>query len=44
MTSAQLKNIRGEVAGQIEEQLAELRLVRGETRREDGLLRRILSL
>ena len=44
LTSAQLKRIRGEVAEQIEEQLAELLLVREQTRRGDGLLRRILSL
>ena len=44
LTKAQLKRIRGEVAEQIEEQLAELLLVREQKRRHDGLLRRILSL
>ena len=44
LTKAQLKRLRGEVAEQIEEQLAELLLIREQTRREDGLLRRILSL
>lgn len=44
LTKAQLKRIRGEVAEQIEEQLAELLLVREQKRRDDGLLRRILSL
>lgn len=44
LTKAQLKRIRGDVAEQIELQLAELLLIREQTRRGDGLLRRILSL
>jgi len=43
-TKAQLKRIRGEVAEQIEEQLAELLLLREQSRREDGFLRRLLTL
>lgn len=44
LTKAQLKRIRGDVAEQIELQLAELLLIREQSRRGDGLLRRILSL
>ena len=43
-TKAQLKRIRSEVAGQIEEQLSELLLLREQSRRSDGLLRRLLTL
>lgn len=43
-TKAQLKRIRSEVAEQIEEQLAELLLLREQSRREDGFLRRLLTL
>ena len=43
-TKAQLKRIRSEVAEQIEEQLAELLLLREQSRREDGLLRRLLTI
>ena len=44
LSKAQLKHIRGEVAQQIEKELAELLLVREQQRRSDGLLRRILTL
>ena len=44
LTKGQLKRIRGDVAEQIELQLAELLMLREQSRREDGLLRRILSL
>ena len=43
-TKAQLKRIRNDVAEQIEEQLAELLLLREQSRREDGLLRRLLTI
>lgn len=39
-----MQNIRSEVAGEIEEQLNEMLLVREQKRGEDGLLRRILSI
>ena len=44
LTKAQLKKLRGQVAQEIEEQLAELLLVREQNRKSDGLLRRILSI
>lgn len=44
LSKAQQKRIRGEVAEQIEEQLAELLLVREQQRRGDGLLRRLLTI
>lgn len=43
-TKAQQRRIRNKVAAQIEAQIAELLRVREQHRREDGLLRRILTL